>query len=144
MKNTKKLLKSSFEKGKFGLEYLRTVAARQMAPVLFVKGENSDAFIEWLHQLFDDSIIIAKKDFEKNHETLTNSVILVNDVRKLRDDTVEAAMSCRSRGLNVVVSLSQHPKILDYVVDPSFKLIEVMEFSAEIHEEIDKVRKKIS
>lgn len=143
MRYTKKLLKGSFEKGKIGLGYLKAVANKETAPVLFVKGGGASDFVHWMDQLFDDSIVLDKKTFEKEQDTLSNKLVIVEGVRKLRDNTIEAAMNCRKRGVNVVVGLKQHPKILDYVVDPSFKLIEVMDFNSEIYEEIQKVRKKI-
>ena len=124
MKYTKKLLKGSFAKGKEGLEYLKVIASNQTAPVLFVKGEGTGNFLGWMNQLFADSITVDKKTFEKEYNNLSNRLIIVRDVKKLRDGTIEAAMNCRKRGINVVVGLTEHPKILDYVVDPSFKLIE--------------------
>jgi hypothetical protein len=145
MKHTKKLLKGTFEKSKEGLSYLKALYDQQSAPVLFVKGDASDNFAQWMSALFPDSQLLDRKEFEKQQENLRGKLVIVTGVNRLKDDTVDAAMACRKRGINVIVSLSQHPKILDYVSDPAFKIIEVNELSTvEMQEEIEKVRKKIT
>ena len=125
MKSTKKVLKHIFGSHSDGLKYIESIISNEKSPILFAEGPGAQHFAEWMSSVMSDHAMLDHQTFNDSHHTKSESLLIVKDVDEIHDGTVRAAVAARDNYKNVVIASNKHPKILDFVNDPSFQVIYV-------------------
>ena len=125
MKHSKKALKSIFGSQSEGLRYMEAVLSNEKSPVLFAKGPGADDFADWMSHFMSNHALLDHDTFNQSHAARNEPLLIVKGVDEIHDGTVQAAVAARDGMKNVVIASKKHPKILDYVSDPAFKIIHV-------------------
>ncbi len=150
MRHTKKVLKSTFGSSKSGIKFIKKLnKLGKKTPILFIysneKKKASRDFLHWIEMVVGDSKVVSPDEFRAKRKELKESVILIKDLEEFDNEFIKLILKSRKKHLkNIIISMTERPKQLDFVYDPNLMVAPIDNFDLNVaREEIPKFMKKV-